>query len=316
LKAYSSFVPETYDSQTILSYLLKRFPYHTESEWSYSIQSSQVLVNGREVDVDFVLHKGDEVTYLPKDLSRGEPEINRDYSILFESENFLVVDKPPNIPVHPAGRYRTHTLLNLLENERGQGTCFPVHRLDRETSGVMIFAKQKAYQLMLQSLFEKRLVSKQYHIFVYGKFPESLDANGFIGKDPSSEIRKKQYFSYESKPGLKESNTYFERMDFDETNQISYIKVTPMTGRIHQIRATAFSLGYPVVGDKLYGKRESAFLDFVRTGEDESISNELGHARQALHASSLSFYDSLGERDYKFVSPLAFDLRRLLVSNS
>jgi len=314
LKAYKSFVPESFDLHTLLKYLLKRFPYHSESEWSQRIEEKQIQVNGLVISNDSLVRKGDEVSYLPVDLTRGEPPVNTNYSILFENNDFLVVNKPPNIPVHPAGRYRTQTLLTFLEKERGVGSCFPVHRLDRETSGVMIFAKQKSYQLMLQSLFEQRLVSKEYQIFVYGNFPKQVDAIGFIGKDLKSEIRKKQKFSFEMIPSFKEAATVLELISYDLSKNISYLKIIPKTGRIHQIRATLYSLGYPVVGDKLYGIRESAFLDFAKGGEDEKLSCELGHHRQALHASELAFYDPIGQKEYSFTCPLASDLNTLLVS--
>ncbi|WP_167883625.1 RluA family pseudouridine synthase [Leptospira ognonensis] len=315
MKAYKSNVPDTFHSLSVLEYLLKRFPYHSEEEWTLRILQNQVLVNESKVPPRHILTKGDEVAYLPLDLSRGEPPINIEYTIVYENSDFLVVNKPPNIPVHPSGRYRTHTLLNLLENERGIGTCFPVHRLDRETSGVMIFAKKKSYQLMLQTLFEQRLVQKHYRIFVFGEFPQSVKAEGFIGPDKTSEIRKKQRYHTDQFENAKFCITEFNLISYHPAKLISYLEVKPATGRIHQIRATLLSLGYPVVGDKLYGIRETAFLDFVNHGETKSLSKELGHSRQALHATEISFFDSISETDFHFSAPISQDLISLVVSN-
>jgi len=316
LKAYTSFVPEKYQNFTLLNYLLNRFPYHTREDWSQRIVDGHIRVNSMLKSENDILTKGDEVSYLPAEKIYEEPPINSNYQILFENSDFLVVDKPPNIPVHPAGRYRTHSLLTLLEKERGISSCYPVHRLDRETSGVMIFAKQKSYQLMLQGLFENREVKKRYIIFVFGQFPKYLQTNGYIGRDINSQIRKKQIFSYQNFGDSKTSVTEFHLKEYLEEKNISVLNVDPYTGRIHQIRATLYSLGYPVVGDKLYGKRESAFLDFVKMGENIRLNEELGHSRQALHSSEIGFFDTIREQEFHFFSPLPKDLSHFHVSNS
>ncbi|MDZ4725802.1 MAG: RluA family pseudouridine synthase [Leptospira sp.] len=311
MKPYASFVPEKFDSFPVHQYLSTRFPYHTIEEWTDLILTGSVSINGNLARELQILTKGDEVSYLPKGSTHREPPINADFSILYESDCFLVVNKPPNIPVHPAGRYRTHTLLNLLENERGIGTCYPVHRLDRETSGVMLFAKNKEYQLLLQSLFETREVKKVYEVFVFGKLKDSVIAEGFIGRDSKSEIRKKQKFAKEFFDQSKVCFTEFQNLGYDTEKDTSHLLAKPSTGRIHQIRATLYSLGFPVVGDKLYGKRESAFLDFVKLGESETLSIELGHNRQALHAKEISFFDPIAQKEFLFVAPLTKDLCHL-----
>ncbi len=313
MKPYSSFVPSNYHHFSLQSYLIQRFPYHTSEEWSELIAQGKVKVNNFDSKSELILLTGDEVAYYPSNQNREEPPIDKDFQIIFENDSFLVVNKPPNIPVHPAGRYRTNTLLNLLEAERGIGSCYPVHRLDRETSGVMLFAKKKEYQLMLQSLFEKRQVSKKYEILVFGEFPDFLIADGFIGKDPNSQIRKKQLFSYTNIHDFKEAYTSFTKIQYNPKTNISHLLVQPKSGRIHQIRATLCSLNFPVVGDKLYGIRESAFIDFANGGASEALTLELGHSRQALHASELEFEDPIASKSYHFKAKIFDDLCRFVV---
>ncbi|WP_242935389.1 RluA family pseudouridine synthase [Leptospira kobayashii] len=294
----------------MIEYLKARFPYHNEEDWISLVENQNVLINGNPSFPDLILKTGDEISYSPKPNSIREPDINKDYSILAEKENFIVVNKPPNIPVHPAGRYRTNTLLNLLENDRG-AKFYPVHRLDRETSGIILFAKTAEFRLVLQRLFEDRLIRKEYITFVYGKFPEKLVSEGYMGKDPDSSIRKKQSLRKESLGDDKPVLTEFSLISYDPKKDISVLLVKPYTGRIHQIRATLFSEGFPVVGDKLYGKRETAFLDFIQTGESDLLNEELGHNRQCLHAYSLSFVDPTTSEENNFHCPLSSDLCHL-----
>ncbi|WP_167884357.1 RluA family pseudouridine synthase [Leptospira ilyithenensis] len=313
LKNYKSFVPSNFHSYPLIEYLKARFPYHNEEDWISLVENQNVLINGNSSSPDLILKTGDEISYSPKPDSIREPAINRDYHVLAEKENFLVVNKPPNIPVHPAGRYRTNTLLNLLEHDR-KTKFYPVHRLDRETSGIILFAKTAEFRLVLQKLFEERLIRKEYLTFVYGRFPETLVSEGYMGKDPNSSIRKKQSLRKESLGEDKLTFTEFSLLSYDPKKNISVLLVKPHTGRIHQIRATLLGEGFPVVGDKLYGKRETAFLDFIQMGESDLLNEELGHNRQCLHAYSLSFVDPTTGETNNFHCPLSFDLCRLIAN--
>jgi len=314
LKNYKSFVPSDFHSYLLIEYLSKRFPYHSGEDWISLIENHNVLINNGFAFPGLILKTGDEISYTPRPNAIREPEINRDYKILLEEEGFLVIDKPPNIPVHPAGRYRTNTLLNLLEGDRKNEKFYPVHRLDRETSGMILFAKTVEYRLLLQKLFEDRKIRKEYLTLVYGRFPDHLVSEGYLGKDPNSSIRKKQSFRKESLGDDKYSSTEFSLVSYDKDKNISLVIVKPHTGRIHQIRATLLSEGFPVVGDKLYGKREGAFLDFINGGESDLLNEELGHNRQCLHAYSLSFNDPATGKENNFLCPLSSDLCHLIAN--
>ncbi|WP_246051905.1 RluA family pseudouridine synthase [Leptospira idonii] len=305
---YASFVPSLFPKVHLGEYLFQRFPYHSREEWSELILAGRVTVNGNREDQTFPLSVGDRIEYLPFAEKIKEPEVNSDYSLLFESDEYLIVDKPANLPVHPAGRYRTRTLLTFLEKERGEGTCFPVHRLDRETSGVIVFAKTKDMRGKLQTLWEAREVEKKYLALVYGAFSGEKVCEGFIGKDKEASVRKKQKYSEHPFEDSKPCRTDFSPLLYDSEKNISLVLAKPVTGRIHQIRASLLGNGFPLVGDKLYGKRESAFLDFIQNGDADRLNVELGHHRQCLHAFSVSFTDPNTQKRMEFVSSLAKDL--------
>ncbi|MCZ8341831.1 MAG: RluA family pseudouridine synthase [Leptospira sp.] len=293
MKSYESFIVKEYVGQTLIGYLNKKFPYHTQSEWEELIDLGRVLIAGKKASAEQLLLLNDRLTYIPIPGRIQEPEVDTEYVVVADHDEVLYVSKPPNLPIHPAGRYRTKTLLNFLE--RTYSGILPVHRIDRETSGLVLFAKTKDAHLHYQKLFEDRKIKKEYLAIVVGRFDKPGIVTGYIGKDLKSEIRKKQIFQLEEFESAKYSETEFLHIDYNTELNLSLILIRPKTGRIHQIRASLLFLGYPILGDKLYGKREAAFIDFINFGETEELLKELVHRRQALHSYSVSFADRSGE---------------------
>ncbi|EMY70083.1 RluA family pseudouridine synthase [Leptospira vanthielii] len=289
MTVYKSLIRYPYTGKTVFEFLTTKFPYHDPEEWGFLLNENRVKVQDKVALPDFVLQEGDTLTYEPIPGRIEEPEVDTNYTILKETEDFLFVDKPGNLPMHPAGRYRTRTLLNLLEKTYPR--VIPVHRLDRETSGIVIFAKTEEGRTWLQKKFESREVKKEYLAVVRGYFQKELTLEGFMGKDLDSAIRKKMKFSSSEFPDAKSVSTSFIPLNFNESQNISLVLVRPITGRIHQIRASLLYLGFPILGDKLYGPRETMFLDFVQFGLSASLLDELGFERQLLHAHSISYMD-------------------------
>lgn len=286
---YKSLIRYPYTGKTVFEFLTTKFPYHDPEEWNYLLEAGRVKVQDIIAPSQLVLKEGDTLTYEPIPGRIEEPDVDTNYSILEETEDFLFVDKPGNLPIHPAGRYRTKTLLNLLE--KVYPIAIPVHRLDRETSGIVIFSKTEEGRIWLQKKFESRTVKKEYLAVVRGLFPEEVVLEGFIGRDLDSAIRKKMKFSPLEFEEAKSVSTNFLPLKYNESQNISLVLVRPITGRIHQIRASLLFLGFPILGDKLYGPRETMFLDFVNSGLTDSLLAELGFDRQLLHAHSISYMD-------------------------
>lgn len=303
MTSYQSVIRPPFVGKTVITFLSEKFPYHSREEWEFLIQKGRIKVQGNVAKAEELLFDGFRLEYSPIPGRILEPDVDENYSILHETEEFLFVDKPGNLPMHPAGRYRTKTLLSLLETHYTK--IIPVHRLDRETSGIVIFAKSEESRKWLQRKFESREVYKEYFAIVLGKFTKEETLEGFIGKDKTSEIRKKMIFSAEPFPGAKSCQTQFLPVQYLEKEDLSLVLVRPITGRIHQIRASLLYLGYPIVGDKMYGKRESIFLDFVNFGMTDSLKAELKFDRQLLHAYSIRYVDDrVGQTVHIHSSPI------------
>ncbi len=259
-----------------------------------------------------ILKEGDTIQYRPNPDLMIEPPINAEFRVIESRENIYIIEKPPNLPMHPAGRYREHTLLHLLRNQFPGEELSPLHRIDRETSGLVLFSRRQSTFALYQKLFEDRKIEKTYLAIVFGKFPSNLKGYGFLTKDRDSLIRKKMKWSANPDSTSLSADTDFELATYSQEKNLSLVRCFPRTGRIHQIRATLLALGYPIVGDKLYGKDETAFLDFAKNGDSSDFLKRVGHSRQALHAETLNFLDPISNENQSFSSPLPNDLANLM----
>ncbi len=291
------------DEQNIklIDFLSKKFTYLSVEEWKFEISNKNLSVLNQNTVEDYILKQSDIIQFSRN--SYSEPEIDKDYKIAYESDNLLIINKPGNLPVHPAGRYKENTLLSLLLKDYKYPELFPAHRLDRETSGIQIFAKNKKTASVIQKHFEERVIKKKYLVYVHGIFPNHLNAKGFLGKDENSLIRKKKKFSEIYTEDSTPCDTSFQLIK--EQSHISKLLAIPITGKNHQIRATLFSLGFPVYGDKIYGKDESIFLKFIKG--DESIEFQ----RQALHSYSVILPESNFYPKIEIVVPEPKDLAEI-----
>lgn len=300
-RVIKSIIDAQEEGQRLDSWLSKRFSYLSRHRWQQEIKSGRITLNTRATRCSRLLHAGDTVEFTPE---HEEPPVEFDYRIVYEDAELLVIDKGGRLPCHPAGAFFKNTLWHDLSQKYGD--IFIVNRLDRETSGLLIAARNSATAAILSADFASNQIDKVYYALVFGEFKTPLCAAGYLSSDPDSVIRKKRRFSMEPPDGDSESaQTEFEPIDF--SGDISLVKVRPHTGRLHQIRATLCSLGFPLVGDKIYGPNEQYFLKFcddALTAEDWQI---LCMRRQALHAGELRFRHPTDQRELSFVAPIPDD---------
>jgi len=257
---------------------------------------------------------GDEVLVLSE--RKPEPEVNFNYRILFEDDVLFVIEKPANLPVHPSGRFFFNTLLIHLKTEghknplKSEREYFLVHRIDRETSGVLVLAKTREACADLTRQFAERKTEKTYLAIVRGVAPETFEVDQPMCRATKSLISLKMAVTPEDEGG-QQAFTAFKRLEVH--GGYSLVECYPKTGRQHQIRVHLDHAGFPIVGDKLYGLPESeAFRFYDRKHLTPEAEARLLLPRHALHAAGIRFRHPVSGKMIDFRCELPEDLKGFL----
>ncbi|HVU99915.1 MAG TPA: RluA family pseudouridine synthase [Verrucomicrobiae bacterium] len=299
-------IDKSFPSERFDTFLRRRFPAASRGALKRLIEEGCVTVNGARIKPTHSPRAGEQVEVRWPEARPAEAQ-PRDIplSILFEDDALLVVNKPAGLVVHPAAGHEDSTLVNaLLHHCKGQlsgigGVARPgiVHRLDKETSGCLVVAKNDETHLALSSQFASRKVEKIYHAIVCGEVRlDKGEIRAAIARHSSH--RKRMAVSEEMGREARTSYRVLERL-----NASTLVEVSLHTGRTHQIRVHFQFIGYPLVGDATYGNRQNARLEEI-TG--------FSAGRQMLHASKLAFIHPRSGKRVAFEAPWPEDFQEAL----
>ncbi len=295
----TSYVYPEFAGLTLIDYLTRRFTYATREEWLERLGSQKVLLNQKIAAADQLVNAKDELSYAPGEFI--EPPVNKNYQILFEDEMLFIVDKPAPLPVHPIRKYYENSLLSLLQKKYSSQEFYPVHRIDLETSGIVIFAKNSETASALGKMFIAGAVQKTYLALVFGHFSE----NEKLIDLPIAKIPKSNTF--EVNQSGKASQTRVKKISANE--KYSLLEVETLTGRPHQIRVHLQAIGFPIVGDKRYGLHPQALDYFIKNGFDHQMKEWVVAERQLLHANRIELVHPLTQKKLEIKSELPEDFK-------
>ena len=300
-------VPESHAGLRVdvaLQQLLPEFSRSKLQEW---IKNEFVTVNQSAITSKHKVYAGDEI----KVIVQQNPENNAflpeaiPLDIIFEDETLLVINKPAGMVVHPAVGNWSGTLLNaLLHHIPDIGNiprCGIVHRLDKETSGLLVVAKTLSAQTHLVQQLQARTVKREYRAIVWGQLWKNGVVNQPIGRHPS--IRTRMAVHLSGKPAI----THYEILERFGVH--TYLRCNLETGRTHQIRVHMQYLKAPIVGDPVYGLKS---IMPIKSMSDTLRQHILGFHRQALHAIRLGLIHPLTSEAMEWSIDLPNDMKALL----
>ena len=277
-------------------FLSIKLPKYSRTKIKKMIDQGNATIDGKPARSSSLIQDGQTIKFTIKEplpTTTLHPfELNLD--VIFENENIILINKPAGLTVHPTPTNTTKTLANAIVSNYPEikfpGTKFRpgiVHRLDKDTSGILIISKNEESHIELSNQFKTKQINKVYIGLVDGHIrPKEAIIEGNIGRHPTD--RKKMCVITDGKHSV---TKYREIMKYPNH---SLLEISPLTGRTHQIRVHLNSIGYSIVGDELYGKA------------NENLE------RQFLHAKKIGFKMPFTKKYVEFECPLAPDLKNLL----
>lgn len=263
-------VNEKYNNKKLNSFILDSFPNLNKNALYKALRKKDIRVNGKRVSDDVTIYAGDEITiFIIDDFLFGTSNIN--IEVVFEDDNIMVINKPDNISVTD-DNIQSKTLTTIVKEKFGNN-LEPCHRLDRNTKGLIIYAKNKESLDILFDKFKNKEIEKHYYTKVYGNPKKDHDLlKAYLFKDSKKSL---VYISDIPKNDYLEIITEYTVLNKDIKNNVTYLDINLHTGRTHQIRAHLSHIGLPVIGDGKYGINE--------------INKKFGLKNQFLYSYKLKF---------------------------
>ena len=267
--------------KTVLDFFKEHYPQVEVEEWTTRMTKGQVLdETGRLVDPQTAYRAGACIFYYRE--LKDEKVIPYEERVLYQDEHILVADKPHFLPVIPSGRFLEQTLLVRLRKHHDLEGLAPIHRLDRETAGVVLFSVNPKTRGLYTSLFRNRKVAK-----VYEALAPTQDAVKFPATRRSRIVQGEPFFRMKEVSGAANSETHISVIS--DLGRNTLYKLVPVTGKKHQLRLHLAALGIPIINDRLY--------PVMSVSDTDDFSSPL-----KLLAKSLSFQDPLSGKEYYFES--------------
>ncbi len=294
------------------AFLAAHCPTHSRVQLRRAITAGGVLVDGQRTKPAYRLNAGQHVVLILPDLPRAAPAAEPiALNVLFEDDSLVAINKPPGMVVHPSKGHGGGTLANALAHHFATlssvgGDCRPgiVHRLDRDTSGVIIVAKTDAAHMALAAQWENRTIEKEYLAIVASVPDRDRDRiERPIGMHPYQ--REKMAIRADHSTS-RAASTFYEVVQ--RFAGFAKLKLLPKTGRTHQIRVHLAHIGCPVLCDRLYGGRATITRGEIQSNDDATVLLN----RQALHARRLTLAHPVSGERLEIEAPIPADIQRTL----
>jgi len=314
-KKYRFEVPEGKKKERLDLFLTHAIENATRSKVQKLIDANLVIVNGAIAKANYQVKPSDIIEAVHPISPRPEDTEPEDIplDIVYEDDYLIIINKPAGMVAHPAYANYTGTLVNALlhHTKKLSGLNEPgrpgiIHRLDKDTSGLLVVAKDDFTHAKIAEQFSKRIVEREYHAVCWGKFKEQ---KGEIAFNIVRSKKDRKKFSISENEGRTALTLYEVLEEFEFT---SYLKINLKTGRTHQIRVHLSGIGKPVFGDPTYGGRQIIYgseLPKIKA----RVQNLLEiMPRQALHAKTVGFYHPVAKKEMFFNSELPDDMKSLI----
>ncbi|KAI5811111.1 pseudouridine synthase [Peziza echinospora] len=286
---YNTFCKERWRGKSLLEIFLTEFRDRPEEYYTKAITNGAVTINGKiRSTIDTTIKNGDIISHT---LHRHEPPVtDKPIGIVYEDDNLICINKPPGVPVHPAGRYNFNTVVEIMRSEREGFSPLPCNRLDRLTSGLMFIAKTPSAADAMMTQLRTRTIKKTYLARVKGLFPphETLCTQPILAISPKLGLNR-------VRANGKSARTVFRRLRYNKEKDYSIVECLPLTGRTHQIRVHLQWLGHPITNDPIYSNLRVWGIELGKegAGEDEDIITRLSLMGKTEVAHAWDYYNDM-----------------------
>ncbi|KAJ6443525.1 NTPase [Purpureocillium lavendulum] len=324
---YNTYCKERWRGRSLIDIFESEFRDRPAEYYRASMESGDICVNGRRVGPDYIVRNGDLVSHT---LHRHEPPVTADpVGIIHEDDDMIVINKPSGVPVHPAGRYKFNSVIEIMKADRGaQFMPYPCNRLDRLTSGIMFIAKSVRAAEEMGNRIKQRTVRKEYIARVVGEFPDGevvcdqpilqispklgLNRVRANGKTARTVFKKLAYYPPSERELAHMAAAAETQHDGADDNHhakpwlnkggYSVVRCLPVTGRTHQIRVHLQYLGHPIQNDPIYANQRVWGFDLGQSdadgthNTDEDVISRLSRMGKEEVAQAVVYYDEMVDK--------------------